>query len=243
MARGRGTIIIARSFLAIAAATAALSVPAWDPQPPPAADPHLMAPPTTSAAPTAFACTVETLVSGKTCVFEGTSPATDPAQARTDAKRLAEDLCAQAARRSAAEADATLIEACRRDIAEKARRCAGNGVLLDVEGRFLPAARACYATLEAALAEVRFMDAATTECCRCAVENGCAPVAEACNRLAARGTVERPVCVAKSCATACEALLPLPPEREPSPPAPSPASSPRREPTREIVPAAPGTKT
>lgn len=211
-----------RAILAIFGATTAALALAWDPPPPPAADPYLTAPPTSNLDPTAYACTAETLVSGKDCIFEGEPSAALPA----DAAKLAQGLCARAARRAAVAApDPAVLAICRRDVESTARSCLGDQPAVDREDRFLPAARACYAAIQATLAGVNFMAAVTSECCRCASESGCAASAEACNRAAARGRLERAACVIERCMEPCKSLLPSKGSEPESAPLPAPGST------------------
>ena len=59
---------ISLTLLALLGAAAAAQQP----------DPHLYAPPSADRSPTSYACTVETLLTGADCVFEGQAPPGDP---------------------------------------------------------------------------------------------------------------------------------------------------------------------
>jgi len=209
-------------------ALATLALPAAAQQP----DPRLYAPPSADQSPTTFACTVETLAAGKSCVFEGQAlPAADATrQAQENGKAaaaLGNQLCARAARLAAEpRADPDVLAACQRSFVEKAAGCAADGSapLLDAEGRFGSGARACYAAMSGVLARARFMAAATGACCRCLVAAGCARSGEQCNRGLAAGEGGG-ACLARKCPEACGAFTPGAPGHEPET-SPRPASTP-----------------
>ena len=234
-------MVIRHAAAALGVAAIAINAAAWDPPPPPAADPHLMAPPSADMSSTGHACTVQTLVSGQECVLESGAAATAESS-RWGAARLSEEVCSGAARRAVAPTDKAVLAMCRREIEAQIKACGVGDALVDDGGRFVPAARACYAALQAVLSRVRFMSAATADCCRCAVENDCARSSEACNRLAAQGLLDRPRCAERSCSVECEALLPAP-EPVPAFPNAPPAEAPRPTPSPAVVPATPGTHT
>jgi hypothetical protein len=207
--------IAARHLLA-AASLLASAARAQDP------DPRLYAPPQADTSATVYACTVETLLSGRDCVFEGQAPpALEPARQAQENGRAAASLsdraCGRAARLAAeARPDRDVLAACKREFGERAAGCAADGSapLLDAEGRFAAAARACYAAMSQVLARTRLMASATGACCRCLTSNGCARSAEQCNRSLARGAGAPSACMARSCAESCGAFLPAEPPPE-----------------------------
>jgi hypothetical protein len=210
---------IAARYLLAAACLLAAAARAEDP------DPRLYAPPRADTSATVYACTVETLLSGRDCVFEGQAPpALEPArQARENglaAASLADRACGRAARLSTeARPDGGVLGACKRDFRERAAGCASDGTapLLDPEGRFGAGARGCYAAMSQVLARTRLMASATGACCRCLAANGCARSGEQCNRSLARGARAPSACMARSCAESCGAFLPAePPSASPS---------------------------
>lgn len=216
---------ISLTLLALLGATAAAQQP----------DPHLYAPPSADRSPTSYACTVETLLTGADCVFEGQAPpAADARKQAAENGRAAADLgnraCARAAKlASEPRADADVLAACHREFAQRASGCAADGSapLLDAEGRFGAGARACYAAMADVLAKARLMAAATGACCRCLVSGGCARRGEECNRGLASGALAPGRCMATKCGDVCRAFLPA----EPAPPGPgSPPGEPGRDP-------------
>jgi len=216
------------SHVVLLAALALPAPPAEAQQP----DARLYAPPSADPSPTTFACTVETLASGKSCVFEGQAlPSADATRQAQEngraAAALGNQLCARAAKLAAEpRADPDVLAACQRSFVERAAGCAADGSapLLDAEGRFGGGARACYAAMSGVLARARFMASATGGCCRCLTAAGCARSGEQCNRGLAAGEGGG-ACMARKCPEACRAFAP----DEPAPPPdarPSPASVP-----------------
>jgi hypothetical protein len=208
---------------------------AWATEP----DQRLGAPPHVDDSPTAFSCTLETLLSGTVCVFEGNpAPAlpAEPAWTMPDAGR---QLCAAGARAPGfARADAALLAWCQAETVKAIRRCTDSPArLLDGSGRFLPSARSCYAAIGEVLAKARTLAATSGPCCRCLEENRCGD-ALACLKaglgrtLAAGGRA----CASKACAASCGPYLPDEPpadasDREPTAPA-SRSSPPALAPSR-----------
>jgi len=206
MPRARAPVLVACAVLAGAAR-------AEEP------DPHIYASPRADLSPTAYACTVETLQVGRPCVFEGRAPsALSEARQAEDNARSAAALADQACRRAArlateARPDGGVLAACKTDFVGKAAGCAARGseALLDEEGRFTPPFRACYAGMAEVLARTRLMASATGGCCRCLVAAGCLSSGELCNRQLAAEARGPSRCMARSCASPCEAFLPPPP--------------------------------
>ncbi|HEY7724555.1 MAG TPA: hypothetical protein VH880_04430 [Anaeromyxobacteraceae bacterium] len=206
-------------LLAAAACLLAAAARADDP------DPRLYAPPRADTSATVYACTVETLISGRDCVFEGQAPPALEAvrQARENgraAASLADRACGRAARLATeSRPDGAVLSACRRDFGERAAGCAADGSapLLDAEGRFGAGARACYAAMSQVLARTRLMASATGACCRCLAASGCVRSGEQCNRALARGAGAPSACMARSCAESCGAFLPAEPPPGPPP--------------------------
>jgi hypothetical protein len=188
-------------------------------------DPRLYAPPSADRSATGYACTVDTLLGGGDCIFEGQAPpALDAGKQAEENGRIAAALgnkaCARAAKlASEPRADPGVLAACHREFAQKAAGCAADGSapLLDSEGRFGTGARACYAAMADVLAKARLMAAATGACCRCLVSGGCARHGEECNRGLASGALGPTSCMATKCGDVCRAFVPM----EPAPAAPS----------------------
>jgi hypothetical protein len=203
-------------------------------------DPRLYAPPSPDRSPSAFACTVDTLLAGADCVFEGQAPAAPDARRQAEengraAAALGNRACARAAKlASEPRADPDVLAACHREFARKAAGCAADGSapLLDADGRFGNGARACYAAMADVLAKARLMAAATGACCRCLVSGGCTRNGEECNRGLASGSLGPSRCMAAKCGDVCRAFVPAEapagPPRSEAPPPPDPGGEPRR---------------
>lgn len=129
----------------------------------PASSPQsLEAPPVADESPTAWACTADTLRSGKTCVFEAELTASSPnkeqgaSNVRT-IQELGRPLCAEAARTGEGKPDRNLAATCEKKYAAAAERCDLEGTVpvVDGKGRFAPAARACYRAISGVLQETQ----------------------------------------------------------------------------------------
>jgi hypothetical protein len=138
-----------------------------------------------------WACTPDTLLSGKDCAFESESKVqTGPEAARQSADNarsagaFGPKACAAAATvATEARPDKDLLAVCERDFAEAAAHCdVGPEPLLDGKGRFAASARGCYQGLSRVLQRVALMASVTVKCCRCLAKTGCARSAEQCNR-------------------------------------------------------------
>jgi len=180
------------------------------PPPPP---PPLNAPPRPDRTPTAWACTVDTLLSGKDCLFEAlVEPVSDHAAQREQnvrfARQLAQAACAKAARPAPGNnPDRTLLGLCEKEFTAAADSCAlgGKVVLVDAEGRFSPGAQACYRALSDVLQRSALMSSLASGCCRCMASRGCRVNAASCYANVSRGTpgpAER-ACMAGACASEC----------------------------------------
>jgi hypothetical protein len=126
----------------------------------------LEAAPVADESPTAWSCTVDTLRSGKECVFEAelTPGEPDRDQAASNLRLvqgLGRTLCAEAARPRSGESkpDKALVALCEKKYAAATERCEleGSVSVVDAKGRFAPAARACYQALSRALQEIQMM--------------------------------------------------------------------------------------
>jgi len=188
-----------------------LSVAAQSPKAP--APGSLGAPPVADASPTAWSCTVETLSSGKDCIFESeASKSTDlAAQSEKNVRFLRElspQACARAAR-SSGKVDKVLVELCQREFSAVAETCglSGEWPLLDAKGRFAPSARACYVALSEVLQKVSFAASTTSQCCQC-LAAGCKTSPDRCYRDLAKGTPDKAMraCLADTCAQECSAV-------------------------------------
>jgi len=177
------------------------------------APPPLNAPPKPDRTPTAWACTVETLLSGKDCLFEAVvEPVSDHAAQREQnvrfARQLAQAACAKAARPPPGSGpDRTLLGLCEKEFTAAADTCTldGKAVLVDAEGRFSPGAQACYRALSDVLQRSAVMSSLASGCCRCMASRGCKVSAASCYVNVTRGTpgpAER-ACMAGACSGEC----------------------------------------
>jgi hypothetical protein len=165
--------------------------------------------------PTAWACTVDTLISGKDCLFEaGHEQVADaPAQREQNvkfARNLAKAACGKALKPEAGEAsDATLLEVCERDFALAADSCGvdGRAVLVDGQGRFSPQALGCYRSLSDVLQRLSLMGSLASSCCRCMLRSGCKTTPAQCYRNVSRATPTpaENTCMSDACGFECSA--------------------------------------
>lgn len=179
----------------------------------------LGAPPQSDETPTAWACTVETLRSGRECVFEAdVSSSTDVhAQASSNVRTLKEighTLCLQAAKPPSGVApDKNLVAQCERkyaDAADDACGLDGKVPVIDARGRFAPAARACYRQLSSVLQDVAMMATVASACCQCAEKRGCPGAGERCHENVSHqelGTTAL-ACLSSQCGEACALMMP-----------------------------------
>lgn len=198
----------------------------------------LGAPPQANAAPTAWACSVETLKSGRECVFESeVTDSTDVhAQAASNVRALRDighALCLQAARPpSGAAADKNLVEQCERkytEASEDACGLEGKAPIIDTKGRFAPAARTCYRKLSEVLQEITTMATVASACCRCAEQRGCPGAGASCHENVSHQELGPTAlaCLSNQCGGACEMVV--------SNPASSARSfKPARQPVRSV---------
>jgi hypothetical protein len=214
-----------RVGLAVAAALAAAVARGEEPRS--AADPRLYAEPRADESPTPFACTVETLAAGSSCVFESAAPrAADPARQAVEnaatAAKLADRLCPGASRHPDDPIpDPDVLAACKRSFAEKAMACGADGTraVLDADGRFGGEFRTCYAALSGVLSRALTTARAAAPCCRCLVSEKCAPSADRCTGDALSRLLDGAAarCAEERCRDACRTYVAYP-ERPPGPP-------------------------
>jgi len=178
-----------------------------------AAPPPLNAPPKPDRTPTAWACTVDSLMSGKDCLFEASSDeVTDHAAQRAQnvkfARELAKASCAKAARPAPGSTpDKALLDLCEKDFNAAADSCTldGKAVLVDGQGRFSATAQGCYRGLADVLQKTALMSSLASGCCRCMASRGCKVNAAACYANVSRGTpgaAER-ACMSNACSDEC----------------------------------------
>src|SRR5262249_17102316 len=156
----------------------------------------LNAPPKPDRSPTAWACTVDTLMSGKDCLFEASSDdVTDHAAQRAQnvkfARELAKAACAKAAKPApGGSQDKALLDLCEKDFNGAADSCTldGKAVLVDGQGRFSSTAQGCYRALSDVLQKAALMSSLASGCCRCMASRGCKVNAAACYANVSRGT-------------------------------------------------------
>jgi hypothetical protein len=124
----------------------------------------LEAPPVADESPTAWACTADTLRSGKECVFEAELTPSTPNkdQAANNVRTIQElgrTLCAEASKSTSSEGkpDRNLASTCEKKYTSAAERCGLEGTVpvVDGKGRFAPAARACYRAISGVLQETQ----------------------------------------------------------------------------------------
>jgi hypothetical protein len=158
---------------------------------------------------------VDTLISGKDCVFESedgsasTDVAAQEAQNIRFARELATAACGRVAR-SNGRVDKQLSQLCQREFSAAADSCGLEGAspLIDGKGRFAPAARACYLTLADVLHRITFTAMSSSQCCQC-LASSCKAPADKCYRDLARATPDRSAlaCIQGACAEACANAL------------------------------------
>jgi hypothetical protein len=124
----------------------------------------LESPPVADDSPTAWSCTADTLRSGKECVFEAELTPSEPNKDQASSnvrtiQQMGRTLCAEAARPRSEEArsDHNLAATCEKKYATAAERCdlEGTVAIVDSQGRFAPAARACYRAISGVLQETQ----------------------------------------------------------------------------------------
>lgn len=172
------------------------------------------APPDTS--PTAWSCTVETLSTGKDCVFESTAePAATPgAQEQENFKfvhELVQTACERASKRTEREpADPKLAAICVKQAKPATAACgiAGERPLVDAAGRFAPSARSCYLQLADALRHTTVMAQVSGACCRCMAAQKCAGTSDACYSDLARAepSSAEQACMDHACSDVCSGI-------------------------------------
>jgi hypothetical protein len=199
----------------------------------------LAAPPVADDSPTTWSCTADTLRSGRECVFEAELTPSEPNrdQAASNVRTIQEmgrTLCAEAAKARAGEArsDRNLAAVCEKKYAAAAERCGLEGTVpvVDSQGRFAPAARACYRAISGALQETQLMATVAAPCCQCAAQRGCPGVGDRCyaeltQQSAGASTL---ACMRDRCGEACA----LVPPASPSSKAPAPSFKPESRPGR-----------
>jgi hypothetical protein len=173
----------------------------------------LNAPPKPDRSPTAWACTVDTLMSGKDCLFEASSDAvTDHAAQRAQnvrfARQLAPAACAKAAKPGpGGSPDKALLDLCEKEFSTAAEGCAMDGaaVLVDAQGRFSSGAQGCYRALSDVLQKAALMSSLASGCCRCMASRGCKVSPAACYVNVSRGTpgASERACMAGACSDEC----------------------------------------
>jgi hypothetical protein len=177
----------------------------------------LSAPPRVNVAPTAWACTVDTLREGRECVFEA-EPSTVTAGAEQatanvrSLKQAAPALCAEAAKPpSGGATDRALAGMCEKSLVPAVEACGLEGAVavVDARGRFAPEARSCYRGIARVLQEVQMMAALASPCCQCAAQR-CGAGGDRCytdvvRQLTAQSTL---ACMSKQCSEACTLVVP-----------------------------------
>ena len=108
-------------------------------------------PPAADSSHTGFSCTVNTLISGKDCVFES-----DAAQAAV------RDSLGKSFPQGA-------VDLCEKEFGAAAQKCGvkGQWQLVDASGRFAPTALACYRALAHVLQRTSVVAVTSSRCCGC----------------------------------------------------------------------------
>lgn len=174
------------------------------------------------ASPTAFSCSVDTLLADRPCYFESLAArsARPREQGRENVRRaaaLAADACDRAARPPGLpRPEAAVLDACKKEMAQAVEMCAEEGeyALLDAEDRFSAAAKPCYRAMVLALSKVRLMAATTARCCRCLAQTPCGKGEGQCNKRLARGEVAFAGKCLAPCSDECRSFIP---DRGPAP--------------------------
>lgn len=156
-----------------------------------------------------LACTLRTLVERRACLLVGSAPvsgaavsgARPPRPRHEETAVLVEALCA-------AVSPAQGTEACRVVAAGQAEVCGAaiSSPLVDGEGRFLPAAAACYAALGDAADAARALAEGHQACCACLSEDDIEAAEHQCLLTVAAGR-SPPGLDDGHCRTPCAALL------------------------------------
>ena len=196
----------------LAAAAFLLAAQVLAQAPPPSPQP-LNAPPRPDRSPTAWACTVDTLMSGKDCLFEAAAePVSDHAAQRTQnvrfARQLAQAACARAARPAPGTTpDKALLDLCEKEFSTAADTCTldGKAVLVDGQGRFSSGAQSCYRALSDVLQRAALMSSLASGCCRCMASRGCKVSAASCYANMTKGTPgpAENACLSNTCKDEC----------------------------------------
>lgn len=160
----------------------------------------------------AYACTKATLLSGKTCTFEGSesSGAKAPAQ-QAHLKAMAETFCPQAATHQRKAPDAEALRLCKADFVEQLKgACTGDVPFLDERERFTPPGRECYRALGEILAATRSAAALAHTCCQCISVNRCGATLEQCYRTIHTDSLRTTsgACLKGRCQEACRSIVP-----------------------------------
>jgi hypothetical protein len=197
----------------------------------------LESPPVADESPTGWSCTVDTLRSGKECVFEAETTSSEPGkdQAASNVRMIQEQgraLCAEAAKPRSGEGkpDRSLASLCEKKYASAAERCGleGTAPVVDAKGRFAPAARACYRALAGALQETQLMATVAAPCCQCAAQRGCPGAGDRCYSEVIRqeAGASTLACMKDRCSDACS--LAPPASSSSRSPSPNPQPMPKR---------------
>lgn len=187
----------------------------------------LAAPPVVNEAPTAWACTVDTLREGRECIFESEPSSATPGAEQSSAnvrtlKDAAPALCAEAARPpSGGNTDKVLVDMCSRMLTPATEACGLEGAVpvVDSKGRFAPQARSCYRGIARVLQDVNLMAAVGSSCCQCAAQRGCAGAggdrcyADLSRQQSSPATL---ACMAERCSEACTLVVPSSPGAAPA---------------------------
>lgn len=179
----------------------------------------LEAAPLADESPTAWSCTVDTLRSGRECVFEAELTAAEPDrdQAANNLRLvqgMGKTLCADAARPREDEGkpDKALAALCEKKYASASERCDLEGTVsvVDAKGRFAPAARACYRALAGALQETQMMATVASPCCQCAAQRGCSGAGDQCylSLVRQQAGASTLACMKDRCSEACSLVPP-----------------------------------
>jgi hypothetical protein len=164
--------------------------------------------------PTGFACTVDTLLSGRKCSLEFAPSESADSRQQADqnvaqAQAAGSRLCERVTHiRDESSSDPDLRQYCQKayEIAASAQCSLGGAhALLDAAGRFATDSGPCYRAMAAVLSHVRTAAALSARCCRCAAA-ACSMAYGQCNESILRSSLKEEfvACARSRCEAQCE---------------------------------------
>lgn len=211
------TLLLSALMLVASSASAAEKAP-------PAAPAKQLAP---AEEPTAYACSAQTLLTGKPCAFEGEERAQSASAGeqkklnRQVLTTVAEKGCRDVAKAGPfRKMDVEALARCKRQFgtaAENVCELEDGGALVDNQGRFVPGARECYEALGQVLSAVRTDSELAAACCDC-LSQSCKTPEPQCRNALVREASLAPAksCARQACPSSCAAMLPAAPAEKES---------------------------